>query len=148
MSPVIRWGFFSSNSRKNHESKVSEARWYWWSVGGSEYLNRLWKPPERVEVHDSFELSLKRSEDSANEQDREVVMRKWSKVQEFNPNSQDPDNKVYGNDPQGNKIHGKGQTGGGSKPTPQAQRMTTGNSRGGSYKIGNSSPKSAQRLRG
>ncbi len=45
-------------------------------------------------------------------------------------------------------ITGRGSQGGGSVKTPQAQRMVTGNSRGGAYKIGNSAPKQTQKIRG
>ncbi len=45
-------------------------------------------------------------------------------------------------------MTGRGSQGGGSKKTPQAQQMVTGNSRGGSYTIGSSIPKHPQKLRG
>jgi len=78
-------------------------------------------------------------------------MRKWKAVQDFDSDSQsadeayDPAKKIQTTD--GVFATGRGQQGGSSKPTPQAQRMTTGNARGGSYKIGNSAPKQTQKIR-
>ena len=80
------------------------------------------------------------------------MTRGWKPVKDFDPNSQDADEKY---DParrlqtkDGVYYTGKGQQGGSSQKTPQAQRMVTGNSRGGSYVIGSSSPKDKQRIRG
>lgn len=59
----------------------------------------------------------------------------------------DPAAKIKAKD--GVYATGRGSQGGGSKPTPQAQRMTTGSgSRGAKVHIGSSYPKNAQRLRG
>ena len=70
-------------------------------------------------------------------------MRKWAKVKEFDPNSQDPDSIVVMKDPTDIKVHGKGQMGGGSKPTPQTYIMKSGNGA-----LHGSAPASKQRLRG
>ena len=58
-------------------------------------------------------------------------------------NGQDPDepNDRSAGRKDGWKISGKGAMGGGSKPTPQAKRP-------GSGKIGSSSPRNSQKLRG
>jgi len=74
----------------------------------------------------------------------------WTKTPDFDPNSQDPDSP---NDPTvrregGILVTGRGSVSGGSKMTPQIKLMTTGNSRGGSYKIGNTAPKQTQKIRG
>ena len=59
----------------------------------------------------------------------------------------DPSSKVQAKD--GIWKTGRGSQGGGSKPTPQAQRMTTGSgSRGAKVSIGSSYPKHTQKLRG
>jgi len=81
-------------------------------------------------------------------------MRKWKPVKDFDSDSQAADEKY---DPLYRKQSvegagilavGRGQQGGTSQFTPQISQTTTGNKRGGSYKIGNSSPKSPQKLRG
>lgn len=68
-------------------------------------------------------------------------------------NGQDPDepyDKTQGTrNRDGVKIGGRGARGKGSKPTPQARRMTTGSgSRSSRVSIGSSRPKSTQKLRG
>jgi hypothetical protein len=68
-------------------------------------------------------------------------------------NGQEPD-ELYdktsdSNNQDGMRIAGKGSQGGGSRPTPQAKRMTTGSgSRGSRVSITSSHPKAAQKLRG
>lgn len=72
----------------------------------------------------------------------------WTKVQDFDPNSQDPDPPGYRESQEGNKIMGPGSMSGGSKMTPQIKLMTTGNARGGSVRIPTSNPKQTQKIRG
>ena len=66
-------------------------------------------------------------------------------------NSQEPDDPhdPYTDRHDGMKISGMGSVSGGSKPTPQAARMTTGSgSRSSRISIGSSIPRNTQKLRG
>ena len=74
----------------------------------------------------------------------------WTKTPDFDPNSQDPDPPGYRETQDGNKIIGPGSMSGGSKMTPQIKAMITGSgTRGGSrYPIGNTAPKTTQKIRG
>lgn len=67
-------------------------------------------------------------------------------------NTQDPD-EPYDNSQgtltsDGMKIGGRGSQGGGSQAPRQRGMTTTGNARGGSYKLQGSYPKSMQKIRG
>ena len=76
------------------------------------------------------------------------MKRKWAPVTDRyfgNPvgNGQDPDEpaEARGQTDDGNKIHGSGAKGGGSKPSPRGRRS-------GSAALGSTRPRSPQKLRG
>jgi hypothetical protein len=70
----------------------------------------------------------------------------------YNPNPQEVDepyDKSGGSrSVDGYRLAGKGSQGGGSKPSNQLSKAHTGNSRGGSYPLKGSYPKSSQKIRG